>query len=277
MKKDTITSLTKNFESFRHEENWVEFWYARELQKLLWYDKWENFNQVIEKAKIACYKSKQSIEDHFADVRKMVSLGSEAKRGVEDYKLSRYSCYLIAQNWDPRKEVIAFAMSYFAFQTRKQELLEKRIEEIERIVDRDKLTSTEKEFSRLIYEAWVDKFGFARIRNSWDTAFFWWNTTKSMKKILKIPSSRAIADFLPSITIKAKDFATEITNFNIKKNSLNKESKITNEHVKNNKNVRNLLLKEKIVPEKLPKEEDIQKIKRKLFKQDKAIIKQSKI
>lgn len=276
MKKELINSLTDDFESHKHKKNSMEFWYARELQNLLWYTKWENFSQVIEKAKVACYKAKQKIDDHFADVRKMISLPKEAKREVEDYKLSRYACYLIAQNWDPRKEIIAFAMSYFAFQTRKQEVLEKRIEEIERILDREKLTNTEKEFSRLIYEVGIDNKWFARIRSSWDTAFFWWKSTKEMKKIMKVPESRAIADFLPSITIKAKDFATEITNFNIKKNSLKSENKITGEHIKNNKNVRKLLLDENIVPEKLPPEEDIKKLKRRLSTQDKEILKNLK-
>lgn len=276
MKKELVNSLSDSFESHKYEEDWVEFWFARELQELLWYSKWENFLQVIERAKVACKKSKQSIDDHFPGVRKMISTGKEAKREVEDYKLSRYACYLIAQNWDPRKEVIAFAMSYFAFQTRKQELLEKRIEEIERILDREKLTNTEKEFSRLIYEVWIDHLWFARIRSSWDTAFFWWKTTKEMKKKLKITETRAIADFLPSISIKAKDFATEITNFNIKKNNLWSESRITNEHIKNNKNVRKLLLDENIVPENLPPEEDIQKLKRRLWKQDREILKDFK-
>lgn len=276
MKKELVNSLSYSFESHKYEENWVEFWFARELQGLLQYDTWRRFADVIERARVACKNSKQKISDHFAGAGKKVSLGSEAKREVEDYKLSRYACYLIAQNWDPRKEVIAFAMSYFAFQTRKQELLEKRIEEIERILDREKLTNTEKEFSRLIYEVWIDHLWFARIRSNWDTAFFWWKTTKEMKKRLNITETRAIADFLPSISIKAKDFATEITNFNIKKNNLWSESRITNEHIKNNKNVRKLLLDENIVPENLSPEEDIQKLKRRLWKQDREILKDFK-
>lgn len=276
MKKELVNSLSDSFESHKYEEDWVEFWFARELQELLQYDTWRRFSDVIERARVACKNSKQKISDHFAGVGKMISTGKEAKREVEDYKLSRYACYLIAQNWDPRKEVIAFAMSYFAFQTRKQELLEKRIEEIERILDREKLTNTEKEFSRLIYEVWIDHLWFARIRSSWDTAFFWWKTTKEMKKKLKVTETRAIADFLPSISIKAKDFATEITNFNIKKNNLWSESRITTEHIKNNKNVRKLLLDENIVPENLPPEEDIQKLKRRLWKQDREILKDFK-
>lgn len=276
MQKSTLSTLLSTFESHRHESDGVEFWYARELQWLLEYSEWRKFEWVIERAMLACKNSKQKPQDHFVGADKMVSIGSDAERRVKDYRLTRYACYLIAQNGDPRKEQIAFAMSYFAFQTRKQEVLEARISEIERLLDREKLTNTEKEFSRLIYESGIDHAGFARIRSSGDVAFFGGKSTKDMKQKLKVADGRALADFLPSITIKAKDFATEITNFNIRKNGLAKEANITSEHVKNNKKVRGLLLEEWIRPESLPPEEDLQKVKRRIAKQDRAIIEEMK-
>ena len=272
MQKTTLVNLLSSFESHRHESDGVEFWYARELQWLLGYEKWERFEDVIERAKIAAKNNSIDSVNHFFPAPGK----SSGWRPSMDYHLTRYACYLIAQNGDSRKEQIAFAMSYFAFQTRKQEVLETRMAEIERILDREKLTNTEKEFSRLIYEAWVDSAGFARIRSSGDTAFFWGKTTKDMKTKLKIPESRVLADFLPSITIKAKDFATEITNFNIQKNKLAKEVSITYEHVKNNKKVRGLLLDEGIHPESLPPSEDIQKLKRRLTSESKKIAKETK-
>ncbi|HQJ61628.1 MAG TPA: DNA damage-inducible protein D, partial [bacterium] len=207
---------------------------------------------------------------------KMVALGSGSEREVSDIMLTRYACYLIAQNGDPKKEEIAFAQSYFALQTRKQELLEERIAQVERINARKKLSETEKELSAIIYERGVDNKGFGRIRSKGDEALFGGNNTKTIKKKLGVPESRAVADFLPTITIKAKDFATEITNFNVKKDDLHGESDITDEHVKNNEEVRALLLKRGIQPESLPPDEDIKKVERKLRKVSSKIEKKEK-
>lgn len=268
MKKEMIAKLTKSFEESAHIEQGVEFWMARDIQELLEYDKWGNFLNVIEKAKIACQNSSHVILDHFADVGKMVPIGSGSSREIPDIMLSRYACYLIAQNGDPRKETIAFAQSYFALQTRKQELLEKRIEMAERLEARQKLSQTEKELSAALYEHGVDDQGFARIRSKGDQALFGGFTTIQMKHKLGVPESRPLADFLPIITIKAKDFAGEITHFNVKKDGLLGEEQITEEHVKNNQDVRNLLAKSNILPERLPPEEDIKKLERRIHKEN---------
>lgn len=217
MKKEIIAKLRKNFEDYANEADGIEFWFARDLQRLLEYNEWRNFSNVVEKAKIACEKSGQKISDHFVEVNKKVKIGSEAEREIEDLMLTRYACYLIAQNGDPRKEQIAFAQSYFAVQTRKQELIEERIALIERFSARQKLVASETELSKLIYEQGVDEQGFARIRSKGDWALFGGFTTSMMKKKLKIPKSRPLADFLPTITITAKNLATEITDFNVKK------------------------------------------------------------
>lgn len=263
-----IAKLTKSFEESAHIEQGVEFWMARDIQQLLEYDKWSNFLNVVEKAKIACQNSSHVVLDHFADVGKMVPIGSGSSREIPDIMLSRYACYLIAQNGDPRKETIAFAQSYFALQTRKQELLEKRIEMAERLEARQKLSQTEKELSAALYEHGVDDQGFARIRSKGDQALFGGFTTIQMKHKLGVPESRPLADFLPIITIKAKDFAGEITHFNVKKDGLLGEEQITEEHVKNNQDVRNLLAKSNIFPERLPPEEDIKKLERRIHKEN---------
>lgn len=272
MKKEIIAKLAKSFEESVHIEKGVEFWMARDIQELLEYDKWSNFLNVIEKAKIACQNSSHIVSDHFADVGKMVHIGTKGTREIPDIMLSRYACYLIAQNGDPRKESIAFAQSYFALQTRKQELLEKRIEMVERLKARQKLTQTEKELSATLYEQGVDDQGFARIRSKGDQALFGGFTTIQMKRKLEVPESRPLADFLPTITIKAKDFAGEITHFNVKREGLFGEDQISEEHVKNNKDVRNLLAKSNILPEHLPPEEDIKKLERRINKENEKLI-----
>ena len=271
MKKEIITKLHKSFEEAAYQEDGVEYWLARELQSLLDYTEWRNFAQVIEKAKIACETAGQAVSHHFVDVNKTIPMPKEASREIDDIMLTRYACYLIAQNGDPRKEQIAFAQSYFAIQTRKQEILEKRIELLERLQAREKLIATETDLSRTIYERGVDSQGFGRIRSKGDQALFGGNTTLQMKKKLGVPEKRPLADFLPTITIKAKDLATEITNFNVKKVDLKGEDQIIGEHIKNNQDVRALLAKSSILPENLPPEEDIKKLERKVKTDDKRI------
>jgi len=275
MEKATIVKLNKRFEEYAYEQDGIEYWVARELQELLEYTQWRNFENVITKAKIACEKSGNAISDHFADVSKKVQLGSGATKDVPDFMLTRYACYLIAQNGDPKKEQIAFAQSYFAIQTRKQELLEERIQLMERLQAREKLAATETELSKNIFERGVDNKGFAIIRSKGDWAMFGGLNTSAMKRKLGIKDNRPLADFLPTITITAKQLATEITNFNVKKNDLKGEGHITHEHVKNNKDVRGLLGKSGIKPEELPAEEDIKKLERRVKSLDKEIAKKN--
>lgn len=275
MKQDVIAKLHTAFEEIVniHPETGGEFWFARDLQPNLGYAKWENFAKVIEKAKIACITSGHAVEDHFLDVRKMVPLGSGAERDIADIALTRYACYLIAMNGDASKDPIAFAQTYFAVQTRKQELIEQRMAEAERLSARKKLTASEKQLSGIIYERVGDEQGFARIRSKGDQALFGGVSTQHMKARLGVPGNRPLADFLPTLTIKAKDFANEITNFNINKDDLRSEPAITKEHIKNNSDVRTLLTKRGIVPEELPAAEDIKKVERRLGTEAKKISK----
>lgn len=271
MEKATIVKLNKSFEESAYEQDGVEYWLARELQELLGYSDWRNFLNAVDKAKESCKTTGEAVLDHFVDVTKMVKIGSGAERKQDDIMLTRYACYLIAQNGDPKKEQIAFAQSYFAIQTRKQELLEERIRLNERLQAREKLAATETELSKNIYERGVDNKGFANIRSKGDWALFGGLTTSNMKKKLGIPENRPLADFLPTITITAKQLATEITNFNVKQHDLKGEERITDEHVKNNKDVRGLLGKSGIKPEQLPAEEDIKKLERRVKSADKGI------
>lgn len=274
MKRDVVAKLHADFEASvnTERETGIEFWYGRDLACLLGYAKWENFARVILKARKSCANAGHAIKDHFLDVRRMVELGSGAKREIDDVALTRYACYLIAQNGDPAKDQIAFAQTYFAIQTRRQELIERRLSERERVQARRRLTRSEKELSGVIFERLGDQEqSFARIRSKGDQALFGGKTTLDMKNRLGVPKARPLADFLPTITIKAKDFANEITNFNIKKDDLKTERTITHEHVKNNEDVREILTERNIRPEDLPPAEDVKKVERRLEAEQKHL------
>lgn len=273
MKQEMIQTLTENFEGHAQEtENGVEYWLARDLQHLLGYSKWDNFINVISKAKTACEVSGHAIGDHFADVGKMVELGSGSQREIPDIMLTRYACYLIAQNGDPAKQEIAFAQTYFALQTRKAELIEQRLLEAERLTARKKLSATEKELSDVIYEQTGGNRNFALIRSKGDSALFG-KSTQAMKAQWRVPDKRPLADFAPTIILKAKDFATEITIHNARANAMRSEPEISHEHVTNNRAVRNTLLQRGIRPESLPPAEDVKKVERRLTSANKKVLK----
>ncbi|HEM0302977.1 TPA: DNA damage-inducible protein D, partial [Legionella pneumophila] len=266
-------TLTNNFEMHAQQtEEGVEFWLARDLQHLLGYDEWRNFTKVVEKAKTACEVSGHNIADHFVGVNKMVSLGSGSQREVDDLMLTRYACYLIAQNGDPKKQEIAFAQTYFAIQTRRAELIEQRLLEAERVLARKKLSETEKELSQVIYEQTGGNQNFALIRSKGDQALFN-KSTQAMKAHWKVPESRPLADFAPTIILKAKDFATEITIFNAREHGMNTGDEISREHVTNNEAVRKTLLERGIRPETLAPAEDVKKVERRLVSEDKKSLK----
>ncbi len=257
------------------EKTDVEYWLARDLMGLLGYARWENFEVAIQRAVTSCKAAKIEASDHFREVTKMIATGKGAQRHVRDFMLTRYACYLIAQNGDPRKDEIAFAQSYFAVQTRKQELLEERIHYIERTVARDKLAESETRLSKNIYERGVDDPGFARIRSKGDEALFGGLRTREMKKRLGVKDYRPLADFLPTLTIAAKNLATEMTNYNVEQKDLIGEVKITQEHVQNNQTVRSMLGERGIVPEDLPPADDIKKLERRVKSEEKKLISES--
>lgn len=250
----------------------MEFWYARELQAILGYTEWRNFNSVIEKAKLSCINAGNIVSDWFVDVNKPITSGKGRTELIQDYLLTRYACYLIAQNGDPRKDEIAFAQSYFAVKTREAEIIEKRIEELNRLQLREQLRASEKRLSQNIYERGVDDKGFARIRSKGDAALFGGKTTKQMKDKYGIKSG-ALADKLPAVTIAAKNLATEMTNLNVESKDLHGEDSITTEHVENNSSVRSMLGERGIKPEELPPDEDIKKIERRLKSDERKLAK----
>jgi DNA-damage-inducible protein D len=273
MKTELVQSLTANFETHaQRTDSGVEFWVARDIQNLLGYDEWRNFSLVISKARTACEVSGHLISDHFVDVNKTISLPKGAQREVPDILLTRYACYLIAQNGDPRKSEIAFAQTYFAVQTRKAELIEQRLLDAERIQARKKLSATEKELSVVIYEQTGSDQNFAVIRSKGDHALFG-KSTQAMKSHWNVPDNRPLADFAPTIILKAKDFAAEITIFNARQHHMESENAISAEHVTNNKAVRDTLLERGIRPESLPPSEDVKKVERRLVSADKKALK----
>lgn len=276
MKKELIADLLRQFESACYEMKGVECWSARDLQSILGYSRWENFINALERAKKSCEAAGEMVSNHFRDITKMIELAKGAQREIEDIALTRYACYLVAQNGDPAKPSVAFAQTYFAVQTRKQEIIEQRLLEVARVSAREKLSKSEKKLSGIIYEKGVNEQSFAIIRSKGDQALFGGFSTADMKKKLGIPASRALADFLPTLTIKAKDFATELTSHNVVEKDLKGEAQISKEHIDNNTAVRNILKQRGVKPEELPPDEDIAKLKRKLEGEEKKILNDKK-
>ncbi|WP_099871961.1 DNA damage-inducible protein D [Streptococcus suis] len=277
MEQPKIYKTKEKFDSIvnQTEDEAIDYWYARDLMPLLGYERWENFHKAIHRAMNSIETSDTKVSDHFREVTKMVPLGSGSERPVKDYMLTRYACYLIAINGDTNKEEIAFAQSYFAVQTRKQELIEERLHYIERTEARGKLKESEKRLSQNIYERGVDDRGFGRIRSKGDMALFGGHSTQEMKERLGVKNNRPLADFLPTLTIAAKNLATEMTNYNVEENDLHGEKSITDEHVLNNTTIRNMLAQRGIKPEELPPAEDLKKLERKVKQQNKKLIKES--
>jgi DNA-damage-inducible protein D len=275
MKKEFIQELFEKFEDACYVHEGLECWSARELQEVFNYTDWRNFQKVIEKAIKSCESVGEPVSDHFVDVNKMIKLAKGAERGIQDIALTRYACYLIAQNGDPSKAEVAFAQTYFAVQTRKQELIETRLLDVARVSARNKLSKTEKKLSGIIFERGVNEKSFAIIRSKGDQALFGGKTTQVMKSRLLVPTGRPLADFLPTLTIKAKDFATELTSHNVVEKNLQGDTPIAKEHIDNNLAVRKMLLERGVKPEELPPAEDVKKVERRLVSDEKKILKEA--
>ena len=277
--KSKLIELKEKFDSIinTEEKDNIEFWYARDLQIQLGYKRWENFIETIKKAMQSCENAGIEVDNHFREVTKMVQIGSGARRNLQDYMLTRYACYLIAQNGDSKKEEIAFAQTYFAVQTRKQEIIEDRIKLMNRLEAREKLKESEKQLSKNIYERGVDDLGFARIRSKGDSALFGGLNTMQMKAKYGVKENRPLADFLPTLTIAAKNLATEMTNYNVTEKDMYGEESITDEHVDNNLSVRNMLSKRGIKPENLKPAEDLKKLERRVKSESKKITDSDKL
>ena len=277
--KSKLIELKEKFDSIinKEEKDNIEFWYARDLQIKLGYKRWENFIETIKKAMQSCENARIEVDNHFREITKMVQIGSGARRKLQDYMLTRYACYLIAQNGDSKKEEIAFAQTYFAVQTRKQEIIEDRIRLMNRLEAREKLKESEKQLSKNIYERGVDDLGFARIRSKGDSALFGGLNTMQMKAKYGVKENRPLADFLPTLTIAAKNLATEMTNYNVTEKDMYGEESITEEHVDNNLSVRNMLNKRGIKPENLKPAEDLKKLERRVKSESKKIAASNKL
>ena len=263
MEQNIIEIVQKSFEEIKiTDETWFEFWSARDLMKWLWYKKWQTFEKVIEKAEVACNNSLIESKNHFTDASKMVWLGSWSNRNIKDYFLTRYACYLIAQNWDSRKIEISLAQTYFASQTRKLELAEQEIENNKRLEARKKLAKSEKQIEDTIYSRWIKlPVEFATFKNKKIEALY--NISiKQLKAKRWIPENRALADFDSEVELKAKDFIYAMTDHNIKEKNIIWKQNLNEELVSNAKETRNTMLKRWIVPEELRAQEDLKLIEK---------------
>ncbi len=278
MQRERIHELNTTLERRMRRETatGTEFWLARDLQSIFGYVHWANFERVIHKAMMACEAAGHAVDDHFLRLEKIEDISARRSLKVTDYALTRYACYLVAQSADATKDQVALARNYFASPANEQDTVEGRRADAERIEARRKLSESEKVLSGLIYEHVEDDEGFRRIRTKGDQALFGGVTTRQMKRRLRVPKGRAMADFLPTLTIKAKDFANEITNFDIKRDYLHTEAQITREYIKNNREIRKVLERRKIKPEELPAAEDVKKVERRLSKEDKSLLEQAR-